>query len=76
MNLTIEEYPLPSDIADQIASLAEQAAALFIGEIHGTQEIPQIVAGLLPMLHKRGYRGLGVEVPGFEQAPLRTWLAD
>jgi hypothetical protein len=76
MNLTIDKYPLPAEVFAQISELAESADALFIGEIHGTQEIPRIVAGLLPMLYERGYRGFGVEVPQFEQENLRRWLSD
>jgi len=72
----IETFPLPAEILIKIGELAEGADALFFGEIHGTQEIPQIISGLLPMLHERGYRGLGLEVPQFEQENLRRWLSD
>lgn len=76
MNLTIEDYPLPTEVVAKIIELAVNAGALFIGEVHGTQEIPSVVASLLAMLYERGYRGLGVEVPRFEQENLRAWLAD
>jgi hypothetical protein len=76
MHSIIEDYVLPAQIFDKIAELAGRADALFIGEIHGTQEIPRIVAGLLPMLYERGYRGFGVEVPQFEQENLHRWLSD
>lgn len=76
MLLNIQSYPPPSDVLVKLTELAEGADALFIGEIHGTQEIPRIVVGLLPMLYERGYRGFGVEVPRFEQDNLRRWLSD
>ena len=76
MYLTIEDYQLPTEVFVNMIELAVNADALLIGEIHGTQEIPCIVAGLLPMLHNRGYRGLGVEVPRFEQENLRKWLSN
>jgi hypothetical protein len=76
MNLTIDDYLLPREILEPIAELADRADALFFGEIHGTEEIPRIVAGLLPMLYERGYRGLGLEAPRFEQENLRKWLSD
>jgi hypothetical protein len=76
MNLPIDEYVLPGEVLGQIAELADDADALFFGEIHGTQEIPRIIAGLLPMLCEHGYRGFGVEAPRFEQENLRRWLSD
>jgi hypothetical protein len=76
MQFVSDSHPLPSEIFSQITELAEQADALFIGEIHGTQEIPRIVASLMPALYERGYRGFGVEAPRFEQEHLRRWLAD
>jgi len=76
MRSNIESYSLPSEIFAKLVELAESADALLIGEIHGTQEIPCTVAGFLPMLYERGYRGLGVEVPHFEQENLRAWLTD
>ena len=41
----IDPYPLPENILVQIVGLADEADGLFIGEIHGTQEIP-----ILPLL--------------------------
>ncbi|HEU0295639.1 MAG TPA: hypothetical protein VFR47_23060 [Anaerolineales bacterium] len=76
MLLNIQSYPLPSDVLAKLTELAKGADAFFIGETHGTQEIPRIVVGLLPMLYERGYRGFGVEVPRFEQDNLRRWLSD
>lgn len=76
MDLTLHDYPPPPEVSARIVELAEQADALFMGEIHGTQEVPRIVAGLLSMLYERGYRGLGVEVPHREQESLRAWISE
>ena len=76
MHFVIDDYPLPPDVLANITDLAKTADCLLIGEIHGTQEIPRIVASLLPMLKVHGYRGIGVEIPHIEQDPLRLWLSD
>ena len=61
----IESYSLPSEIFAKLVELAESTDSLFIDELHGTQEIPRIVANWLSLLYERGYRGIGVEVPRF-----------
>ncbi len=47
---------------------------LILGEMHGTQEVPELVAGLLGPLTKLGYRTLALEVPSNEQASLLKCL--
>ena len=76
MQSAFEDYPLPSPVQARISELAQRADCLLIGEIHGTLEIPRIVASLLPIMWDHGYRGLGVEIPQLEQDSLRKWLSD
>jgi hypothetical protein len=44
-----------------------------LGEIHGTREVPGLVAGLLTSLTDRGYHTLALEVPNDAQVALLAW---
>ena len=72
--MAVATYALPPGCRG--AGLLQIAASnhlLLFGELHGTREVPAVVAGLLPKLVERGYRGLGLEVPRDQQAPLTAW---
>lgn len=69
----LEPYPLPPEARSAIEHLAARCDVLILGEIHGTREVPGLVAGLLAALNKQGYRALAIEVPNDAQAPLLAW---
>ena len=64
---------LPQSVEQLVLQVAESSHLLLFGELHGTREVPALVAGLLPKLVERGYRGLGLELPRDQQAPLTAW---
>jgi erythromycin esterase-like protein len=64
---------LPPGVEERVLQVAANSHLLLFGELHGTREVPAIVAALLPKLVERGYRGLGLEVPRDQQAPLTAW---
>ena len=66
-------YSLPAAAEQPIKELADRSDVLILGETHGTQEVPEVVATLLPMLAKMGYRVLALEVPSNQQAALTDW---
>ena len=65
---------LGKDIFEAVMHTAAEADALCIGEIHGTHEIPLLIAGLMPALFDVGYRAFGVEVPAGETHALQQQL--
>jgi hypothetical protein len=69
----LEPYRLPSEARARVEDLAGSSDVLILGEIHGTREVPGLVAGLLAPLNERGYRVLALEVPSDAQAPLLAW---
>jgi len=70
----LKPYPLPSAARARIENLAAGSDILILGEIHGTQEVPELVASLLDPLTKLGYHTLALEVPNNYQASLLKWL--
>jgi hypothetical protein len=64
---------LPPEARACIEDLAARSDVLILGEVHGTREVPGLVAGLMASLNKRGYRVLALEVPSDAQAPLLAW---
>lgn len=54
----------------QLLTLAAESDLLLIGELHGTQEVPCLMLGLLPALAKLGYGGLALELPVGERDQL------
>jgi hypothetical protein len=64
---------LPPEARAPIEDLAASSDVLILGEIHGTREVPGLVAGLLAPLNERGYRVLALEMPNDQQAPLLAW---
>jgi hypothetical protein len=66
-------YPLPAEASRALDELAARSDVLVVGEMHGTREVPALVAGMLPSLAKQGYGVLAVEVPSDQQAGLIAW---
>src|SRR5262249_30602999 len=69
----LKAYPLPPEARARIQDLAARSEILILGEIHGTQEVPELVASLLAPLTELGYHTLALEVPSNEQASLLAW---
>ena len=70
----LKPYPLPPATRTHIENLAASSDILILGEIHGTQEVPELAASLLGPLGKLGYHTLAFEVPNNYQASLLAWL--
>jgi hypothetical protein len=68
----LEPYALPPEARTAIEKLAADSDVLILGEFHGTQEVPQLVAGLLSPLTELGYHTLAIEVPNNHQAAVRA----
>ena len=68
-------YDLPTDVKEQLLKLAADSDLLLLGEMHGTQEVPRLVLGLLDDLAGLGYSGLGLEIPAGQREPLIEWAA-
>lgn len=66
-------YPLPTDVRDGLLTLATQSEVLIVGEMHGTREVPRLIAELLPTLAPLGYRGLALEIPADARDTLADW---
>jgi hypothetical protein len=70
----LKPYPLPPAARARIENLAASSDILILGEIHGTQEVPELVASLVDPLTKLGYHTLALEVPNNYEASLLEWL--
>ena len=66
-------YSLPAAAEQPIKELADRSDVLILGEIHGTQEVPEVAAALLPTLSKMDYQVLALEVPSDQQSALTDW---
>lgn len=64
---------LPDEVRDAIRQLAQQSDFLLFGELHGTQETPQLLAALLDDLTVLGYGGLALEIPRGDQEAIMRW---
>lgn len=69
----LKPYPLTPESRARIEDLAASSDVLILGEVHGTQEVPELVASLLKPLNEAGYHVLALEVPNNEQAALLAW---
>ena len=69
----LKPCPLALESRARIGELAASSDVLILGEIHGTQEVPELVASLLKPLDEAGYHVLALEVPNNEQAALLAW---
>ena len=58
---------------EAITSLAQQTDILIFGEVHGTQEVPQLIGDHLERFQRLGYVALGLEIPHSEQESLWRW---
>ena len=54
----------------QLLTLARESDLLLIGELHGTQEVPRLMLGLLHALARLGYGGLALEMLTCEREQL------
>lgn len=66
-------YPLPLDVREGLLKLADESDVLIVGEMHGTREVPYLLAELLPDLADRGYQGLALEIPADARNDLAGW---
>ncbi len=64
---------LPAAVGQAVLDLAARCDLLLFGELHGTREVPALIAGLLSKLHELGYGGLGLEVPIDQREALADW---
>jgi hypothetical protein len=64
---------LPPAVERPLLELAEHCGVLLFGELHGTREVPEVVADLLPKLKVLGYGGLALEAPRNQHAALVEW---
>jgi hypothetical protein len=69
----LKPYTLPPEARTGVEKLAASSDVLVLGEMHGTQEVPQLVAGLLAPLSELGYHNLAIEVPNNHQAAMLAW---
>src|SRR5690349_1223094 len=65
--LTLAPYPLPAKAQQALGQLAAETDVLILGELHGTQEVPQLASALLEPLSKEGYGILALEIPADQQ---------
>ena len=68
-------YDLPPLVKARLLGLAARSDLLLLGEMHGTQEVPRLVLGLLDGLTALGYGGLGLELPKGQAERLTAWAA-
>src|SRR5579859_4718448 len=66
---------LPIGVEQALLDLAGRCDLLLFGELHGTREVPALVAGLMDRLASLGYGGLGLEVPSDERQHLADWAS-
>jgi hypothetical protein len=66
---------LPEKVRQALRHLAQQSDLLLFGELHGSQEPPQLLAALLDDLTPLGYGGLALEIPRGEQEAIMRWAA-
>jgi hypothetical protein len=69
----LEPYQLPESVEAGLLSVAKEAYLLVFGELHGTQEVPRLIAALLPALRALNYQGLALEVPCSCRDELMNW---
>jgi hypothetical protein len=74
--MTGDPVVLPADVEQAVLDLAGRCDLLLFGELHGTREVPALVAALLSKLAPLGYGGLGLEVPSDQREALADWAAE
>jgi len=69
----LSPYPLPPQVFEGLQALAAESDVLIVGEMHGTSEVPRVIAELLPALEPLGYRGLALKIPADVRDDLAGW---
>jgi hypothetical protein len=69
----LSPYPLPPQVFEDLQALAAESDVLIVGEMHGTREVPRLIAELLPALAPLGYQGLALEIPADARDDLADW---
>ncbi len=69
----LDPLALPPTVDRAVLALAARCDLLLFGELHGTREVPALIAGLLDQLGGLGYGGLGLEVPSDQRQALANW---
>lgn len=64
----------PETAAKTLVAAAGEARLILLGEMHGTREIPRLVAHVVAHYAAEGPVLLGLEIPGSGQAHLRRYL--
>ena len=73
--MQLDTLALPADVEQAVLDLAGRCDLLLFGELHGTREVPALLAGLLSTLGSLGYGGLGLEVPSDQRQALADWAS-
>src|SRR5258708_21739632 len=73
--MQFDSVVLPPGVEDSVLELAGRCDLLLFGELHGTREVPALIAGLLSKLGELGYGGLGLEVASDQRQALSDWAA-
>jgi hypothetical protein len=68
--------PLPDAVKAGLLRLAQHSDVLIIGELHGTSEIPRLIAALYSDLLALGYRALAFELPSDMREEVAGWGID
>src|SRR5260370_31655833 len=71
--MQFDSVVLPPGVEDSVLELAGRCDLLLFGELHGTREVPALIAGLLSKLRELGYGGLGLAVPSDQRQALADW---
>ena len=69
-------YPLPLDVREGLQALAAESDVLIVGEMHGTRQVPYLLAELLPDLAVLGYLGLALEISADARDDLAGWAVN
>jgi hypothetical protein len=64
---------LPDEVCQALRQLAQRSDFLLFGELHGTQETPQLLTAMSDDLTALGYGGLALEIPRGDQEAILRW---
>lgn len=73
--MNLEPVVLPTEVEQALLEVAGRCDVLLFGELHGTREVPALIAGLMGKLGPLGYGGLALEVPSDQRQALADWAA-
>ncbi|MCA1646788.1 MAG: hypothetical protein LC797_15470 [Chloroflexi bacterium] len=71
--MSVDLVALPAGVEQAVLDLAGRCDLLLFGELHGTREVPGLVAALLSKLESIGFGGLGLEAPADQRQALADW---